>query len=229
MEKSGALYGALRFIFSTTFLLVLTFAAVVITVMNRYIPTYRVTIGDNFIGYFSNDEEFEDVYNTLIIDKKSVSDSAKVYLEEEPVFEKCYIKNSLISSQNVYSSLGEYIKAEYSIYKVFIKDEERMVFNNKDDATAKIADILAEVPDIKTEIKEERVEEIGEMTSFELSNEIVKDVIDKNKPKPVVTTYYNYSSQTTNATVSVDVAAAAAAQRRYLANNCNIYIITIWL
>ena len=228
MEKSGALYGALRFIFSTTFLLVLTFAAVVITVMNRYIPTYRVTIGDHFIGYFSNDEEFEDVYNTLIIDKKSVSDSAKVYLEEEPVFEKCYIKNSLISSQNVYSSLGEYIKAEYSIYKVFIKDEEKMVFSNKDDASAKIAEIVAEVPDIKTEIKEERVEEIGDMTSIETANEIVKDVIDKNKPKPVVITY-DYSNQSTNATVSVDVAAAAAAQRRNLANNSNIYFITIWI
>ncbi|MBR1883693.1 MAG: hypothetical protein IJ809_01920 [Clostridia bacterium] len=228
MEKKGALFSALKFIFSTTFLLVLSFAAVVITVMNRYIPTYRVTIGDSFIGYFSNDEEFEDVYNTLIIDKKSVSDTAKVYLEEEPVFEKCYIKNSLISSQNVYSSLGEFVKSEYSIYKVYIEDEEKMVFKNKDDATSKVAEIAAEVPDVETEIKEEKVEEIGEMTSIETAEEIVKDVIEKNKPVvPVVT--YNYSSQTTNATVSVDVAAAAAAQRWCMANYCYVYFFTIWI
>ena len=161
MEKRGVL-STLKFIFSTTFLLVLIFAAVVVTVLNKYRPTYKVTIGDNFVGYFSNDEEFEDVYNTLIIDKKSISSDAKVYLENEPAFEKCYIKDSLISSQDVYASLKEHVKAEYTIYKVVINDEEKMTFKDKDDASAKVAKINEEVPKVKTSIVEQKVEETKE-------------------------------------------------------------------
>ena len=202
----------LKFIFSTTFLLVLIFAAVVVTVLNKYRPTYKVTIGDNFVGYFSNDEEFEDVYNTLIIDKKSISSDAKVYLENEPAFEKCYIKDSLISSQDVYASLKEHVKAEYTIYKVVINDEEKMTFKNKDDASAKVAKLKEEVPKVKTAIVEQKVEQIGETTSLEVADSIVKDVIDKNKPVEKPKVKYNYSAQTTNKTASVDVAAAAAAQ-----------------
>ena len=203
--------GTLRFIFSTTFLLVLIFAAVVITVLNRYRPTYKVTISDNFIGYFSNDEEFEDVYNTLIIDKKQVADDAKVYLEAEPTFEKCYIRDSLISSQDVYASLKDYVKAEYTLYKVLVKGEEKMTFKNKDEATERIAKIKSEVPKVTIELVEEKVEAINEVTSIETADNIVADVIEKNKPKPVVVKY-KYTPQTTTQAVSVDVAAAAAAQ-----------------
>ncbi len=202
----------LRFIFSATFLLVLIFAAVVITVLNKYRPTYEVRIKDEFVGYFSDDEEFEDVYNTLIIDKMNVASDAKVYLEEEPVFEKCYIKDSLIASQDVYASLNGYIKTEYTIYKVKIDDEEKMTFQNKDDATYRIAELAEEVPDVKTSIVEEKVSEIGDLTSGETATSIVDDVIEKNKPVEVPKVSYDYTSNTTNKTVSVDVAAAAAAQ-----------------
>lgn len=200
----------LRFIFSTTFLFVLIFSAVVITVLNKYSSTYGVKIAGNFVGYFSDDEEFEDVYNTLIIDKLSVSSDAKVYLDEEPVFERCYIKESLIESQDVYASLNNYIKTEYTIYKVLIDGEEKMTFQNKDDATYRIAKIAEEVPDVKTSLVEEKVSEIGEITSGETASSIVDDVIEKNKPVEVAPIIFTSSS--TNQKVSSEVAAVAAAQ-----------------
>jgi hypothetical protein len=100
------------------------FCAVIVTVLNTYKPTLKVSINDKFIGYFSSEEEFENVYVTLVAEKEQVDPNVKVYLDSEPVFTESYIRDSLITSQNVYTSLRAEVKTEYTIYNVVISGEK---------------------------------------------------------------------------------------------------------
>lgn len=203
---------SLKFIFSTTFLLVLVFSAVLVTVLNTYKPTLKVALNDEFIGYFSSEEEFEDVYNTLVSEKEQIDPNVKVYLDNEPVFTECYIRDSLIVSQNVYTSLRSEIKTEYTVYNVAIDNEKKMTFNNQDEANKYVTDLKKEVPKVKTEVTAEKVTELGEMTSIEVADNIFKDIVSRNKVVYVPKTTIKTSGQTTNQTITTATANVAAAQ-----------------
>lgn len=201
----------LKFILSTTFLLVLMFSAVLVTVLNMYKPTLKVSLNDKFIGYFSSEEEFEDVYNTLVSEKVQIDPNVKVFLESEPTFNTCYIRDKLITSQNVYTSLRAEIKTEYTIYNVAINNEKKMTFNNQDEANRYVTNFKKEVPKVKSDISVEKVSDLGEITSIEVADNIFKDVVSRNKPvirKPVVLKSNSY----VNTTVSNTTANIAAAQ-----------------
>lgn len=204
---------SIKFIFSTTFLFVLMFSAVVVTVLNMYKPTFRVALNDKFIGYFSSEEEFEDVYTTLVAEKEQIDPNVKVYLDAEPTFTEAYIRESLLSSQNIYDNLRAEINTEYTIYNVAINDEKKMTFNNEDEANKYVTDLKEEVPKVKSEVTEEKVAEIGELTSIEVADNIYKDVVDRNKPVVVPTVTISVPTySTTSETVSTETAIVAAAQ-----------------
>lgn len=203
---------SLKFIFSTTFLLVLMFCAVVVTVLNMYKPTLRVTLNDKFVGYFSSEEEFENVYNTLVSEKQQKDPDVKVYLDSEPVFTEAYIRDSLIVSQNVYTSLRAEVKTEYTIYNVAINNEKKMTFNSQDDANKYVTNLKKEVPKVKSEVTVEKVAELGDMTSIEVADNILKDVVSRNKPVVIPKATVVRAAQTTSATVSAATANVAAAQ-----------------
>lgn len=211
MEKKGVL-STLKFIFSTTFLLVLMFCAVIVTVLNTYKPTLKVSINDKFVGYFSSEEEFENVYVTLVAEKEQIDPNVKVYLDSEPVFTEAYIRDTLITSQNVYTSLRAEVKTEYTIYNVIINGEKKMTFNNQDDANKYVANLKKEVPKVKSEVTSEKVSDLGEMTSIDLADNIFKDVVSRNKPVAPTRTTIVRKATTTSATVSTATANVAAAQ-----------------
>ncbi len=202
----------LKFIFSTTFLLVLMFCAVIVTVLNTYKPTLKVSLNDKFVGYFSSEEEFENVYVTLVAEKEQIDPNVKVYLDSEPVFTEAYIRDTLITSQNVYTSLRAEVKTEYTIYNVIINGEKKMTFNNQDDANKYVANLKKEVPKVKSEVTSEKVSDLGEMTSIDLADNIFKDVVSRNKPVAPTRTTVVRKATTTNATVSAATANVAAAQ-----------------
>ena len=156
MEKKGVL-SSLKFIFSTTFLLVLMFCAVVVTVLNTYRPTLKVTLNDNFIGYFSSEEEFEDVYVNLVAEKEQIDPNVKVYLDAEPEFTEAYIRENLLASQNLYTNLRAEVKTEYIIYNVLVKGEKQMTFNSQDQANKYLAELKKELPKVQSEITTEKV------------------------------------------------------------------------
>lgn len=201
----------LKFIFSATLLLVLMFSAVIVTVLNTYKPTLKVSLNDKFIGYFSSEEEFEDVYNTLVSEKQQTDPNVKVFLEKEPNFNTCYIRDSLITSQNVYTSLRAEVKTEYTIYNVAINNEKKMTFNNQDDANKYVANLKKEVPKVKSEVTSEKVSDLGEMTSIEIADNIFKDVVSRNKPV-IRTNNVVRTANTTTATASASTATVASAQ-----------------
>ncbi len=204
----------LKFIFSMLIIFVLMFSAVVATVLNMYKPTYKVMIGDTFIGYFSSENEFENVYNTLCSEKKIEEQSVKTYLAEEPKFETSYIRDSVIAEQNVYTALRDNIQTEYTIYTVKA-DEETLTFSSKDEATKYIAKVKEEVPDVETSIAEEKKQEISEYTTIEVANNIFDDIVSRNKPVEVPKTYisYNTSYQTSTSGAGSNVASASAAEK----------------
>ena len=144
MEKKGVL-STLRFIFFTIVTLVLIFSAVVITVLNMYKPTVKAYINGNFIGYFSDEQHFDSVYNDLVTEKQNIDPNVKVYLESEPVFESCYIRENLLKDQNVYTSLRAQIKTEYTIYNVAVDGETKMTFSTQDEANEYAENVKKEV------------------------------------------------------------------------------------
>ncbi len=198
MEKRGVLR-TLRFIFFTVLTLVLIFSAVLVTVLNTYKPAVKAYLNGKFIGYFSDEQQFDEVYNDLVTEKQGIDPNVKVYLECEPTFETSYIKDSVLKDQNVYTNLRAEIKTEYTIYNVAVDDETKMTFNTQDEANKYAEDLKSQVSSLKTEVKVEKVAELGEMTSIERADSILKDIVDRNKP--VETPSVNYSNVVTAATI----------------------------
>lgn len=206
----------LRFIISTIIILVLIFSAVMVTVLNMYKPTVKAYINEEFIGYFSSEQQFNEVYNELVTEKQNIDPNVKVYLESEPSFEKCYIRDKVLEEQNVYTNLRAETKTEFTIYNVAVDGENKMTFMNKDEANKYCENLKKEVAKLTTEIKEEKTPELKEVTSVERADSILKDIVDRNKPvevpKAIVTKAVVAKSTSTNATASVSVANTASTQ-----------------
>lgn len=196
----------LRFVFFTILTLVLIFSAVLVTVLNTYKPTVKAYIDGKFVGYFSSEQQFDEVYNDLVTEKQNIDSNVKVYLESEPTFETSYTRDSLIAKQNVYTNLRAEIKTEYTVYEVAVDGENKMKFDNKDDAEKYAENLKSEVSKLNVEVKEEKVEDKGEITTVERADSILKDIVDRNKP---VETPKATVSNTTNTTSNYKVTTAA--------------------
>lgn len=191
MERRGIL-STFRFVFFTILVLVLTCSAVIITVLNTYKPAVKVFVAGKMIGYFTNEQHFSQVYNDLVTEKELTGINVKVYLESEPTFENSYIRDSILEEQNIYTNLRAELKTEYTTYIVAVNDEEKMTFTTLDEATKYSDKLRNEVASLKVEILEEKSEELEEITTIERADNILKDIVDRNKPVSIPkTTGYN--------------------------------------
>lgn len=198
--------GTLRFIFFTILTLVLIFSAVLVTVLNTYKPTVKAYIEGKFVGYFSSEQQFDEVYNDLVTEKQNIDSNVKVYLESEPTFETSYTRDSLIAKQNVYTNLRAEMKTEYTVYQVAVDGENKMKFDTQDEADKYADNLKTEVSKLNVEVKEEKVEDKGEITTVERADSILKDIVDRNKPVETPTATV---SKTTNTTSTSNVTTAA--------------------
>ena len=126
MGKKGVL-STLKFILFTVVSILMIFSAVYFTVLNTYKPAVKAYINGEFIGYFSNEQQFDEVYNDLVTEKQNIDENVKVYLESEPTFEQSYIRDSLLEEQNVYTNLRAEIKTEYTIYEVKVGNTSKKI------------------------------------------------------------------------------------------------------
>lgn len=204
----------LRFILFTVFCLVLIFSAVLFTVLNMYKPAVRAYLNGEFVGYFSSEQQFDEVYNDLVTEKQSIDPNVKVYLENEPSFEQSYIRESVLSEQNIYTNLRAKVKTEFTIYDVAVNDKVEMTFNTQDEANKYSENLKKEVSKLKVDVKSEKVEQLGEMTTLERADNILKDIVDRNKPvyTPKATVTTKKTATTTNATASANIANQASIQ-----------------
>ena len=185
------------------------------TVLNVYKPIVKAYVNDEFVGYFKSESQFDQVYNDLVAEKQNIDENVKVYLDGEPSFVESYIRESLLEDQNLYTNLRARIKTEYTIYKVAVNNEEKMVFNTQDEANKYAEKLKAEVKTVTVTTSEEKVAELGELTTLERADAIYKDIVDRNKPveTPKVTYTYTYTAPTTtNATASSEIANKALAE-----------------
>ena len=197
----------LRFMFTTVLLLAFICAGVVTTVFNLYQPAVKTFINGKFIGYFTSEQQFDEVYNNLVTEKQKIDPNVKVYLESEPTFETSYVRNKLLTEQNVYTNLRAEIKTEYTIYNVAVDGKSEMTFNTKDDADSYAEKLKKEVAKLNIEVTEEKKSELENITTIERADAILKDIVDRNKPvetpNATVKTYtnnYTYTAPTIGAT-----------------------------
>lgn len=178
--KIEKVFNTMKFVFITIFSLVLVFSAVLVTVLNAYKPVVKAYINQEFIGYFSTQQQFDEIYNDLVIEKSNIDSDVKVYLDSEPTFETSYIRDSLLEKQNVYTNLRSQIKTEYTIYDVVVDNENKMTFANQDDANKYADDLKTQVKKIDVEVKEEKAAEVKEFTTSQQAEEITKEIVGKN-------------------------------------------------
>ena len=201
----------LRFILFTAISLVMIFTAVYLTVLNTYKPAVKTYINGEFIGYFSDEQQFDEVYNDLVAEKQNIDENVKVYLESEPTFEQSYIRDSLLEEQNVYTNLRAEIKTEYTIYELVVDGEKQMTFTAEDQAEDYINQLKAEVSNINANIEVEKVSELEDVTSTERADDILAGIVDRNKPveipeeeeEPQTTNTTQYTASVYNGTVAL--------------------------
>ena len=199
----------LKFVLFTGMSIAMIFTAVYLTVLNTYKPAVKTYINGEFVGYFTNEQQFDEVYNDLVAEKQSIDENVKVYLESEPTFEQSYIKDSILEQQNVYTNLRAEIKTEYTIYDL-VGDGEEMKFTAEEQAEDYIEKLKAEIDNVDAKITVEKVSELECITSTDRADDILASVIDRNKPvEPVYEEPVYVSNQYTASVYTGAVAAVA--------------------
>lgn len=195
-------FNTIKFVLFTLLSLVLVFGAVIVTILNTYKPVVKAYIDKNFIGYFSTEQHFDEVYNELVSEKQNVDSDVKVYLESEPTFETSYVRESLLETQDIYSNLRSQVRTEYTIYNLLVNEEKKMTFSSKDEVNKYAEQLKEQVPKLNVKISPEKIAELGDITNIEQANKIAEEIISKNKPKKPATTNnnwkWNYGNVSTN-------------------------------
>lgn len=202
----------LGFMFFSISFLTLILVAVTVTVLNIYKPVVKAYVDGKFIGYFTNEAQFDKVYNELASEKYAIDSNVKVYLEKEPIFENTYIRSQILEEQNIYTNLRAEIKTEYTIYNVAVNNETKMTFNTEDEANKYAEDLKKEVSKLTVAINVEKRNELGEITSLETANNIFKDIVDRNKPVVTVPVTRKVTTPTVYRTVSNEPVSDEVAQ-----------------
>ena len=190
----------LKFVLFTGMSIAMIFTAVYLTVLNTYKPAVKTYINGEFVGYFTDEQQFDEVYNDLVAEKQSIDENVKVYLESEPTFEQSFIKDSILEQQNVYTNLRAEIKTEYTVYDLVV-DGEEMKFTAEEQAEDYIEKLKAEVDNVDATITVEKVSELEGITSTDRADDILASVIDRNKPvvsvveeTPATVSSYQYAA-----------------------------------
>lgn len=188
--KKGSALRTLRFIFITVVLFVLSFAAVVITVLNVYVPGYLAKIDGEAVGYFTSPAEFDEVYEKLVEEKEADGLEVKVYLAAEPEFELKYVRDSVTEEQNLYTNVRAFVKTEYTVYNVEVKGKTEMTFASKkeaDDYASKIKSAVKDTVKSTVKVKTSKTDELVKTTEKASAKKIYNDLVSRYKP--VVRTY----------------------------------------
>ena len=172
----------LRFIFFTVVLFVLTLSAVMVTILNIYIPTYRAKINDQIVGYFKTEAEFDEIFEVISNEKEAEGVEVKVYLEADPTYELSYVRKSVLENQNLYTEVRDVAKVEYTIYNVVVKDNTEMTFTSKESADNYANDLKKNTKGVTIEVKSEKVAELNNITDTEKAKKVYSDLVSRYKP-----------------------------------------------
>lgn len=191
--KKGSALRTLRFIFTTAVLLVLSFAAVVVTVLNVYVPQYVAKINDEEVAYFESPAEFDEVYEKLVEEKEADGLEVEVSLTGTPTYELTYVRESVIEEQNQYTNMRAFVNTEYTVYNVAVKGNKEMTFASKSEADSYAKKLKSAIKSsVKVEVVEEKLPELVTVTDKAKADKTYSTLVSRYKP--VVRTYtYSYS------------------------------------
>jgi len=199
--KKGSALRTLRFIFITVVLFVLSFTAVIVTVLNVYVPGYLAKIDGEEVGYFTSPAEFDEVYEKLVEEKKADGLEVEVYLASEPEFELKYVRDSVTEEQNLYTNVRAFVKTEYTVYNVNVKNKTYMTFATKKEADDYAKKIKTAVKSsVKSTVKVETsvTEELVKTTEKASAKKIYNDLVSRYKPVVRTYTTTTWSGTTSN-------------------------------
>ena len=195
MKKESA-SRTLKFMFISIVLMILSFSAAVVTVLNVYVPQYLATIGGEKVGYFVSPAQFDEVYQTLVKEKEADGLEVKVYLTQNPEFELTYVRDNVIEEQNQYTNLRAFIQTEYTIYEVCVNNKVEMTFASKSEADSYAKKLKSSIKTtIPVAVKTEIVNDFVTTTSAEKAKTKYNDLVSRYKPVVRVTTYSYYGTQ----------------------------------
>lgn len=147
-----------------------------------YKPYYKFSINDNFIGYYKDYSDFENLYNS--IEKKYEEDGVKVtkYLPNNPLTEKTYVKESFVEKFDNKKLIEEQLKKDYTIYQILVNNEAQFYTKTKEEADTLVSELKNEVKE-STNIKVEPliVQDLSLLNTKEEIEETKKTTIEKNK------------------------------------------------
>lgn len=192
--KEGSGLRTLRFIFLTVVLFVLSFSAVVVTILNIYVPKYLATVDGEKVGYFTSPAEFDEVYEKIVAEKKADGLKVEVYLAENPEFKLSYVMDGAVEEQNLYTNLREVIKADYTIYNVNVASKSQMTFATKKEAELYASKIKKSIRStIKVKVEEKITNDLVKTTDTASANKIYSKLVSRYRPY-VRTTSSGYRS-----------------------------------
>ena len=121
-----------------------------------YKPYYKLTVNDNFIGYYKDYNEFENLYNS--IEKEYEEEGIKVvkYLPNNPLTEKTYVKESFVEKFDNKKLIEKQLKKDYTIYQILVNNEAQFYTKTKEEADALVSELKNEVKE-STDIKVEAI------------------------------------------------------------------------
>lgn len=191
--KKGSALRTLKFIFVTALLLVLSFTAVVVTVLNVYVPQYIAKINGEEVAYFESPAEFDEVYEKLVEEKEADGLEVEVSLTGNPTYELTYVRENVIEEQNQYTNMRAYINTEYTVYNVAVKGNTEMTFASKEEADSYATKLTKAIKSsVKVEVVEEKLPELVTVTDTEKASKTYDTLVSRYKP--VVRVYtYSYS------------------------------------
>lgn len=202
MKKESA-SRTLKFMFISIVLMILSFSAAVVTVLNVYVPQYLATIGGEEVGYFVNPAQFDEVYETLVKEKEADGLEVKVYLTENPKFDLTYVRDSVTQEQNQYTNLRAFVQTEYTIYEVCVNNKVEMTFASKSEADSYAKKLKSSIKTtIPVAVKTEIVNDFVNTTDSETAKSKYDNLVSRYKPVVRVSTYsysgtqYSFSKTT---------------------------------
>lgn len=140
------------------FFLVIILAGAILTFINcSFEVYYKGTINNEFIGYYKNYEDFENIYNQIEKEKKDGELQIIKYIDTQPTLEKLLIKEKIVKNTDNRALIEKILKQKYVIYSIEINNKKEIYVSTKEKAEQIKKEIKKEV-DKNTKIKIKQIE-----------------------------------------------------------------------
>lgn len=173
-SESSPIWKKLLVIAITAYIVVGTIAGIVSSIFSS---CYEYKINEETIGYYYNQEEYDNNISNLIETKENDLNGIRVeyYIAERPYAKKVFVKNSFKNeiNNNFDNIMEKYIKVDYTIYEITI-DAMVVYVKTEEEANVLKSEITPQIKEnIAIETNQKIVQELPEFLTEEKKQEII--------------------------------------------------------